>query len=993
MKRYLFILIGSILFCILLSAVVSGDDDFTFAQKYIFENYNISGKEVSVDNEPMNSITIDNGNGTNTVYIFNRDIKYINESGDIVDKDLTLVESKDKNSKSEGYILSVKANNVNSEYPKSLKDVGFRVDNIELKPEGKDVIVSILNESTVSYNNVFDGIDISCSPELNGASYTVVAENIEDLNNVKFIINNFTEYEVTVEKGRIIVQDTKNGIYELAGSELVNEDNEIVGYTTLSLDEKNNIEMTYSLEEASLLTADDSAISTDIFLTKQTYNDSYIESTTVFSDSAFYISESYNYLGTYNDGDEDVVARTFVKFDLSSLANIDYDRILSARYVTYCETDSEYIAEAYFVTDEWPEQIMHWGNMPDCNYAYKIFSRNMKDSYGNFTSNEYDFYITSAVQAWLQGMPNNGIMLKSHNDEGQLSIKTPSKPSGMYGLSVTYSTNSNTPETKGYEGGQYYYLINKNSKMALSANSLQAEANVVQKSFSIAEEQQWNFIHANTEDGVEYYRIKTEPLNYFLKANTTAAYSDTVRLTLTDFSNASLWQIKRNWDGSYKFIPKTSNGTMALSVYDSSMEEEAIVGLNSQTVDFSKEDDWTLIPVEKEKATLYGGYNNGSTIDSREEVLYVMEFLNDCSYSCLSNINETDTGVYASDYIGHLFDSQIWYSSDHGSSSRMLFHRKSGSLVDVTAIGPFTTEEPEDEGEDSSEIIEVSGILDQNEELNSLQLAIMNSCSVGADNNNENLVGLMYELGAHCIVSYTKEVNVPLTEKWYEYFNLALSGADVEFAERFADRMYLNTDTCSRHVLGDTSIFYNYEANAIVDEELLVLDLNNIENSYENRLLSQNINSDNRIITLTNGTVDVLELTSASSESEDINGYRAYFGVNNDLYGYSNFNDTLAFYSMNHRTDKYGRTVVDSDAALDCASAFLRQFRFYSTDYIVSNSNDYSTEFIIKYIPDTSEETVGEGGVTCITVIVENDENNNPVVTFANIERKEVVSY
>ena len=70
-----------------------------------------------------------NKDGSETVYIFNEDVKYVNESGKIADKSNKLYSNVESRAYSSDYSYVNKENDINTYFPKLLKtDVGVSVE-------------------------------------------------------------------------------------------------------------------------------------------------------------------------------------------------------------------------------------------------------------------------------------------------------------------------------------------------------------------------------------------------------------------------------------------------------------------------------------------------------------------------------------------------------------------------------------------------------------------------------------------------------------------------------------------------------------------------------------------------------------------------------------------------------------------------------------------------------------------------------------------------
>lgn len=930
----------------------------------------ISQQEVINDeSNSLNTITVDNNDGTNTIYIFNEDIRYIDENGKIVDKDLSLKSVEDKQKIGEGYIAEVKNNDIKTQYPISLDDKGIVVEEIELIPCNTKATISTSDSSAIYYDDVYENLDMVCSPKYQGLYVEMNADNLETINTVEFKINIENSCNIYSENRNVIIEKNDRK-YEIVGSEIKNTEGIVIGHSYFTLQDTNTIAMQYDLYE--------DAISADNILTgfSAVVSNEYITDTTYFEEYT-YGDAGYNFIGS---DVEHGVSRALVKFDLSALDSISYDKILSASYNTYLYntgTGTD-IGEVYVVTGAGDYSADTIDYMPSYKANYKVFSFNSKDAFNR--SGYKDIYITSVVQAWLQGLYNNGIMLKCKNDEGWIEFASASNTIYQPYLSVTYSVNSDTPVTKGIVKGDYYYILNKDSRKSLFLDDSADVKNVVQDDFAMDIYEEWFLLHDSTENGTEYYRIKNSTYNYFLEvAFDTENNSSDIYAGLYSDSDTQKWKIVRSWDGSYKLTPKMDE-TKALAFEDNS--SEAI--LVTASVDFDKSDDWTFLPVYKSNATIYGSCGWCQDINSLEEITNVQNLLTENDFTCYNmhncEVDLEDGEDMASKCLTRLFNSDVWYFSTHGGESRMIFCNSRNDKTE-SRIGPSTTTELQDEEEESNQItnplVNVYGVSDYVGDLNSLQLAIMNSCLTGASNDNENLLGTMYEEGAKCLVAHTETVLYNEYQEWQKYFNLALSISDVEAALEFADRV-MNTNsgnsngqTNTNHVLGDTSYFYNYDIFAKSEEEMLLV--NNSDKVI-------NINGEDiDLVKLDDNTTLTNEVSQYSTATDvDYNDIEFYTDDEGNIYGYSKETGKLLMYNYNHKLNSMGSSSVTPLDAFTCARNFLNDLGHNITHYSGTYSNEYSTEYILKY--SMSDAEVGE--ISNIYVYVENDKNGEQHVTF-----------
>lgn len=110
----------------------------------------------------LDTVLFANKDGSETVYIFNEDVKYIDESGIVADKSNKLYSNIESRAYSSDYSYVNKENDINTYFPKSLKtDVGVSVEAqgqaIEMYPVS-DVISQVTADDDlygVYYDDVF----------------------------------------------------------------------------------------------------------------------------------------------------------------------------------------------------------------------------------------------------------------------------------------------------------------------------------------------------------------------------------------------------------------------------------------------------------------------------------------------------------------------------------------------------------------------------------------------------------------------------------------------------------------------------------------------------------------------------------------------------------------------------------------------------------------------------------------------------------------------
>lgn len=165
-------------------------------------------KETSLD-----TVLFANKDGSETVYIFNEDVKYIDESGNIADKSNKLYSNIESRVYSTDYSYVNKENDINTYFPKSLKtDVGVSVEAqgqvIEMYPVS-DVVSQVIADNDmygVYYDDVFgEFTGIRYEPSFSGYKEDIVLE--KNVGNKFSFILETGDLVPVLENGVIYIRD------------------------------------------------------------------------------------------------------------------------------------------------------------------------------------------------------------------------------------------------------------------------------------------------------------------------------------------------------------------------------------------------------------------------------------------------------------------------------------------------------------------------------------------------------------------------------------------------------------------------------------------------------------------------------------------------------------------------------------------------------------------------------------------------------------------
>ena len=596
--------------------------------------------------------------------------------------------------------------------------------------------------------------------------------------------------------------------------------------------------------------------------------------------------------------------------------------------------------------------------MPDYDGTEIITTLNFATA---FSDDITDFYITQAVKGWLQGLPSYGILLKDKDDEELVKCLTRENSLAMNYLAITYydeadegyysENNAEQPSrlgTAGIVSGEYYYIYNKNSGLFLTANSNSANAGIYQNAFNQTHLQQWKLMYNVTD---EYYTLSCGTTGLNLQVNGTSASNGKLLKTATPSTGQNQrWKIQRNWDGSYQ-IASIIDTAYVVSIASASTNNNAFAWLYKHTVNHSKEDDWTIIPVSKKSATVYY-YDDDSGISSSVQYTSQMRsFLSNLGFSASALSNASMENLYEALPL----QSVVMYKGHGDNGSLIKYKFSTGLEIQDKVVGSGNDENNEDHSYLLSQL--------SYNHLGDLQLFITDSCLSGRDGveGNTSLLGVAYDRGAHFACAPLHSVyNNPnnSANEWFMMVTLALSvGKDIYTALADADEYLYGIMTSvynnqnSRHAIGDNNLkIVRPETNV----SLQISQLNNIGV----RISDSQFHS---------------SLTPLQKEG--------FYKDNGDSMYQINSNGEVSCYIADLESMVIGNTLVDQRKALAITQQFLEDMGVDSTNYTVTHSNAYSKTFRVSYENQTNR----------ISFTLKADEQGEVYITHYFNTEKEVV--
>lgn len=651
--------------------------------------------------------------------------------------------------------------------------------------------------------------------------------------------------------------------------------------------------------------------------------------------------------------------RTYMKFDLSFLIAeaITYHDILSA-CLYFTEVESEIIEraapsviQAYLVDGQWNENTINWENKPDY-YGYEMIGcadvgTYVYDDYGisqPIITNE--LYITKAIMAWLQGLPNNGIVLKEKEDQYENHFYTSEDLVNSPYITVTYSTTSVT-WGRGISNGSTYYIANKATGEYLTATTDVTGINLTCEQFCEDEDpetrpmQQWTFTMNSAGTG---YTISLGNTGLCIRSRNSPSSGENaiVQLGNAQTNSYQLWRPFRNWNGTYHFQVRVSSGVSMKA----SQENENVVQ-EAYSCDFAHYDEWTLIPTTKGAASFFD-FHISNDINTTYGTDVMLDYAQELGYG-LDLVNaEGTTNLSAREAFLALQRSSLFYFSGHGLPGRLLFFNQSKDSLGSIAVSDDLVASSLDRSLDDLIVPRLS----------QLQLAVFSTCYTGKnpfDENNEslwlNMTGKVYQLGAHNVVSYFNETTQPYDLGWNSAFMTnVLLGRSLKTAKFRADNhiyddyfmtfsSYVQNNPYGnmneRHDLGDENAVLGFT----IDNALA-------KNNYNYQAIPATIDKNSLVDMAMRLPKDAINGNAAPCESNVFDVYADEYG---GVYWYYQGKNLLHSYEPYTENLKLGNVNVNGAAAMFLAQRFLQEKGYAVANYDVITSNEFSKNYKIEF--------------------------------------------
>lgn len=796
-----------------------------FSQEELQERGHIALTESFRDNLYM--VEYENADDTRTVYSFSAPVKYQTEDGDTAYIDTSL-ERANILERLRGFSYKNRTNAFEVYFPRKssgsllTKGSSFAIEQrICVGDEGTTRSGAYAGLHNVAYaSQEEDGVTYSYSSTAGGSRGEICFSALPETQTVKVAVKGDDITSLTEEESVVSVHTAKGTAMTFVGAGLYDADGRWVQDGSVSLSQEG--ETYYICYELDSREISDEAVYPLTFsyfsnVTVDTTDDTVYNKVAVASSSDANISNSSCVINdtvvqeaypTNNYSSTSVLSlrsgvgirnRIYVKFNLSPLSGIRYDRILSAQYsmtqyYNYTYTAGEHFdMEIHQVAESYDISTVTWNTQPayydDLIAGCSIVPQHNEETGEDERIVRYDFSFTTLVQGWLQGISNNGVVFTVRNDSQTLSGYRRFPGSAFVGsdigpvLAVTYTSDTSSSDNIGIESNAQYYIKCKGSVTGTTdaAEPLYVTApsassgTVTLQPFAASSAQKWTMVPYGSSG---YYYLRPANLSSYVLYTPNAASYYATKLNTPAGSSLQLFKFQRNWDGSYHIVSSASDDECGLWAAQAVSGQSVYHGLTEVNMRFL--DDWTLERVSKGTASVFcvdanAHYNQGGEcLDTKQYVNGNKGFnpqvgdygprITSSGYTLAVRANQSaSTGKSA------LKTSDLWIYSAHGGKSGLWFSTTSANSCLVTSSSQWAG-------------YENKAVLDYDKgELSSLRYAMLHACSAGADDTVDgttySLAGTLYYEGAHFVQAYANDTST-LVGDWMQFFWKAVEDGD-----------------------------------------------------------------------------------------------------------------------------------------------------------------------------------------------------------------------
>ena len=316
---------------------------------------------------------------------------------------------------------------------------------------GNDKFTTLKNlTSEITYENIYDDVDVQYFTTTTGVKENIILKNKNARSDfyIQYKFNNLTAKSVD-DKTVELLNSKGEAVYKIEAPFMFDNDGNKSTDLTLSITEqkKNKLTLKVSADKKFLSDCSYPVTIDPQFTTSQnwqksqcTYVDSSKPSTCFgYGSTSGYIGSVY--VGIISSG----MYRTYFKFD--NLPTLNKGDMVVQAHMNLHLQNNDYNHNmnigAYSPNASWSQDKLTWKNQPSYNsnvVDYETFTKNESETW-------HSWDVTSCVKRWYNGEANNGIMLKSLNENNEdqcaafysSSYPTSSTPRPLY--TIVYRNN------------------------------------------------------------------------------------------------------------------------------------------------------------------------------------------------------------------------------------------------------------------------------------------------------------------------------------------------------------------------------------------------------------------------------------------------------------------------------------------------------------------------------------------------------------------------
>jgi len=410
--------------------------------------------------EDLNTYIFEREDGTRGLYMFAENVKFEDETGLILEKDISLEKT------AAGY--STKQNNVGLFIPDSLSNgavLSFGEEKLTISVPEIDSVEAKKNDNSVKYTNAYgDNAHLVFTPTLSGVKQDIVLDDYAGISSFDIIVSSESLKPFYEEDGALYFAETKLDEYRfIVGSIFVYDSSGRFTCGDIRIEQitEDRWKMTLIAPEE-FLASDNTVYPVTIdpnIKIKSAENSSYIEDTTIYSGKPNLATGTwtYNHTGFLSDGYNigRMLVRTPGLYNDSEFSGIQASQIDSAKfYIKEATGSASQEVKLYAYTGvSWSENTATWNNTsPNGSYTL-IDTKN--PAYGNYA----EFNVTNLVKGWKNGTytASLGFMLKSTDESNVNNAKAFDASESAYSNVQPYIVVNYRPLIY-----LQYYLLNLN---------------------------------------------------------------------------------------------------------------------------------------------------------------------------------------------------------------------------------------------------------------------------------------------------------------------------------------------------------------------------------------------------------------------------------------------------------------------------------------------------------------------------------------------------